>query len=54
MTNRPSAIDAISIADAAINRQTGGAGEQVKKTRDELYSKLAVTDDKVKAQPKAP
>ena len=52
MTNRPSAIDAISIADEAINRQTGGAGEQAKAVRNELYSKLSVTDDKVKAQPK--
>ena len=28
MTNKPSAIDAISIADEAISRQTGGAGER--------------------------
>ena len=53
MTNRPSAIDAISIADEAINRQTAGAGEQAKAVRAALYSKLSVTDDKVKPQPKA-
>ena len=46
MTKRPSAIDAISVADEAINRQTGGAGEQAKDMRAELYSKLTVTDTK--------
>jgi len=54
MTNNTNkAKDAVSIADAAIDRQAGGAGEQAKAMRNELYSKLSVTDDKVKTQPKA-
>jgi hypothetical protein len=54
MTNSPNkAKDAVSVADAAIDHQTGGAGEQTQKMRALLDAQLSVTDDKVKTQPKA-
>ena len=52
MTNTNKAKDAISIADQAIDRQTGGAGEQTKAIRSELYSSLRITDDKIPAPEK--
>ena len=44
----------ISGGSAAQGPQAGGEGEQTRKMRAELYSKLSVTDDKIPAPPKAP
>jgi hypothetical protein len=48
------AKDAVSVADAAIDRQAGGAGEQTRAMRALLDAQLSVTDDKIPAPPKAP
>lgn len=54
MTNNTNkAKDANSIADAAIERQAGGAGEQTRAMRALLEAQLSSTDDNIKAQPKA-
>jgi hypothetical protein len=54
MTNNTNkAKDAVSVADEAIDRQTGGADEQAVKMRALLDAQLSVTDDKIPVPPKA-
>jgi hypothetical protein len=42
------ALDAINVANEAIDSQAGGAGEQARKTRAELDSTMAKTDAAIK------
>ena len=44
------AVPAISIADAAIDKQTGGAGEPAQKMGNELYSSIEKTDAIIRKQ----
>jgi hypothetical protein len=55
MTTKPnftdtSATPAHNVANAAIDKQAGGAGEQAKATRAELDSKMAETDAVIRKQ----
>lgn len=52
MTNQSEetkAVPAISKADAAIDEQSGGAGEQTKAMRSELYSSIERTDAAIRS-----
>ena len=52
MTNTVStnAADAINAANAAIDKQTGGAGQQAKETRAELNKAMAESDAAIRKQ----
>jgi hypothetical protein len=49
-TVNTNAIDAINTANEAIDRQTGGAGEQVKATRAEMANAMSEADAAIKDQ----